>query len=581
MCRIAGILTKEKNNLSSLAETMRDCMQHGGPDDKGIYIDDDAGIALGNRRLSIIDLSPAGHMPMSDDDGNLQITFNGEIFNYRELKAELKNLGHHFITNTDTEVVIKAYRQWGNNAWSRLNGMYAFAIYDKKKNILILVRDHAGIKPLYYSHSGASFYFASEVKAFKTIHPAWKENPNWKIYFLAFGHLPEPVTTLNGVHALAKGSYMQVNVTDLTTYTSSFNRFEFSSLVKNEAEAIEKIRTTLDAAVKRHLISVDSSILTLLAKKYQGKDLYTLSINFDQSEFSEKRYQDIIIEQTKANHHSFLVTQKDFENQIPDIFKAMDQPSVDGINTYFISKYAKEYGLKAVLSGLGADELLGGYPSFKYGNRADLIQRVPAFALDFSKKFLNHRLRKIDYLGFKNGTGEYLFYRGNFIPGDIARILDSTEEEITRVLNKLPQPRFSQHMDSGNRISYLEQNYYMQNQLLKDSDYMSMWHSVELRVPFLDKEFMQLVHSIDPVLKFGNKQGKYLLIKAFEDMLPREIWDRKKQGFVFPFSKWFPQSNMFLHNQNAAHKNYYRLFETNQLSWGRIWTIFIADYYNN
>lgn len=480
--------------------------------------------------------------------------------------------------------------QWGNKVWSRLNGMYALSLYDKRRNVVILVRDHAGIKPLYYAHTGSSFYFASEIKAFKQIDPHWKEDPNWKIYFLAFGHLPEPVTTLNAVHPLRKGHYMEVNLADLTTSTQAFNEFRFTSNIVNEKEAIEKIKIELDAAVRRHLIAdapiglflsggVDSSILTLLAKKYKPENLYTLSINFDQSEFSEKQYQDIIIQKTGAHHQSFRVTREDFEEQIPDIFKAMDQPSADGINTYFISKYAKEYGLKAVLSGLGADELLGGYPSFKYSRRVGMIRRLPSFITEASSNFLNDRFKKVDYLTLGNDIGEYLFYRGIFIAQDVGRILGTTEENVTRVLNKVPHYDHTSKLSSGNRVSDIELNYYMQNQLLKDSDYMSMWHSLEIRVPFLDKYFMQLVYSIDSGLKFDHRQGKYLLIKAFEDILPREIWDRKKQGFTFPFSKWFPQSNMFRQHQNPAQKHYYRMFDNNQLSWGRIWTIFIADYY--
>lgn len=591
MCRISGIISKQQADLATLVASMRDCMQHGGPDDAGIFVDQANGVAFGHRRLSIIDLSEAGHQPMSDDDGNLQISFNGEIFNFQELKEELSLLGHRFRTQTDTEVILKAYLQWGNKAWSRLNGMYALSLYDKRRNIVILVRDHAGIKPLYYSHKGSSIYFSSEVKAFKTIDPHWPEDPNWKIFFLAFGHLPEPVTTLNAVHPLKKGHFMEINLHNLTFTLQPFNEFRFTSQVIDEQEAIQLIRQELDAAVKRHLIAdapiglflsggIDSSILTLIAKKYKPDNLYTLSINFDQSEFSEKYYQDIIIKKTGAHHQSFRVTQKDFEEKALDIFKAMDQPSADGINTYFISKYAHEYGLKAVLSGLGADELLGGYPSFRYSRRVGMIRRMPAFITGgISRNFLNDRFRKMDYLTLRNDVGEYLFYRGIFITRDIARILGTTEEDVSRIINKVPHHDYTVTLSSGNRASELELNYYMQNQLLKDSDYMSMWHGLEIRVPFLDKYFMQLVYSIEPGLKFNHRQGKHLLIKAFEDVLPREVWDRKKQGFTFPFSKWFPQSDLFRQYQDPSHQHYYNLFNTNHLSWGRIWTIFIADYY--
>jgi asparagine synthase (glutamine-hydrolysing) len=588
MCRIAGIITKEQFDLQRKVIAMRDTMMHGGPDDEGVYVDAGNGVALGHRRLSIIDLSSAGHQPMSAAGGDLQITFNGEIYNYPELKEELFSLGHHFSTQSDTEVILKAYQQWGNHAWSKLNGMFALAIYDKKNGKIVLARDHAGIKPLYYSHTGTSFYFSSEVKAFKSIDPKWKENPNWPVYFLAFGHLPEPVTTLSAVVPLPKGHYMELNLADLTMNLSHFNEFRFTSQIIDEKEAIHKIRTELEAAVKRHLISdapiglflsggIDSSILTLIAKKFKHEDIHTLSINFDSAAFSEQKYQDIIIHKTGAHHQSYRVTQQDFENEIPGIFKAMDQPSGDGVNTYFISKYARAYGLKAVLSGLGADELLGGYPSFKYRRTVSMIRKLPSFVTASTGNIFHNRLRKMDYLTMDNDTGEYLFYRGIFIVNDIARILDCTEDEVLRILNKLPLSKQDSKLANGNKASNFELNYYMQNQLLKDSDYMSMWHGLEIRVPFLDKYFMQLTHSIDAGVKFNHKQGKYLLIKAFEDVLPREIWDRKKQGFIFPLANWLMNSPLFTEILDKRFNDYSKLFGEGKLTWSRMWTLFVLE----
>ncbi|HEX8462143.1 MAG TPA: asparagine synthetase B, partial [Segetibacter sp.] len=215
MCRIAGIFNPESSGLSHDIIVMRDSMKHGGPDGEGVYIDNELPLALGHRRLSLLDLTEAGHQPMEDLDGRLQIIFNGEIYNYVEIKEELVSVGHHFKTSCDTEVILKAYAEWGRKCFSRFNGMFAIAIFDKRSAELILARDHAGIKPLYYSLSKGKLFFASEIRAFTALHPAWKENEKWKIHFLTFGYLPEPITTLENVIPLKKGTIAVISLPSL------------------------------------------------------------------------------------------------------------------------------------------------------------------------------------------------------------------------------------------------------------------------------------------------------------------------------------------------------------------------------
>lgn len=585
MCRIAGIINHQQIPDRETICSMRDSMQHGGPDDAGIYLNDELHLAFGHRRLSLLDLSPLGHQPMMDINGEIVLIFNGEIYNFQIIKEQLLQKGYKFTSTSDTEVIIYAYLEWGKECFAKFNGMFALALLDKRVNKLLLARDHAGIKPLYYYLDQHSLYFASEIRAFKKTNRSWNENPEWKKYFLLFGHLPEPITTLEKVHVLPKGHLLEIDVNTLQPILSSFTANYYNYSIDSEEEAVEKIRILLTAAVERHLVSdapiglflsggIDSSLLTILAKPFLGDNLHTLSIVFDDERFSEKKYQQIIINQTKARHQSFLVNEEEFKNSLSDIIDAMDQPSYDGINSYFISKYAKQYGLTAVLSGLGADELFGGYPSF---NRAASLQKIkwlPSFLLKAADIFPDDKKKKLSFLHLKNMFGDYLLHRGVFVPSQIAAILDCSENEMDQFVQQIPVPAFVKKIDPLERVSYYETNWYMQNQLLKDTDYMSMWHSVEVRVPFLDKELMQLVHSIHPSIRFNKEQPKHLLIKAFEKELPEAIWNRKKQGFTFPFEQWMRHVQL-LKEDAAANAMHHRLLE-GDIHWSRYWCYLLS-----
>lgn len=589
MCRIAGIYNPSVKNLQQQIIRMRDAMKHGGPDDEGVFVHQTLPLAFGHRRLSLIDLSAAGHQPMIDEE--LTIVFNGEIYNYQELRSTLKNYGHQFKTESDTEVILKAYRHWGVDAFEYFNGMFALAILDEKKQQIILVRDHAGIKPLYYYIDESCFYFASEIRAFHLAEKKFEENKNWQTAFLAFGHLPEPITTLQSVVPLTKGTALIIELPSLKAKTHIFFSWKFSGNLKSEGEAIQLLRETMEESVNRHLISdapiglflsggIDSSILTLIASHTQKENLHTLSIVFNEKDFSEDKYQQLIIEKTNAKHQSFLVTKDIFSAHLNDAMEAMDQPTLDGMNTYFISMYAKEYGLKAVLSGLGADELFGGYPSFFQQKKMNFAQKAPNSFLKKLQHFPDHRIRKLSYAGLQNSAAEYLSYRGIFTPLSIARLLGGTEKEIEYQLQNLSSHYPVNGLVNGNRISWLETNFYMQNQLLKDSDFMSMWHGLEIRVPFLDKEVMIMAGVIDAALKFNKTLPKYLLVKAFEKELPKEIWDRKKQGFTFPFEGWLKE-NEFIMPSTEDEKKLYTAFQNQRLSWGRYWCALLMSRFSH
>ena len=462
--------------------------------------------------------------------------------------------------------------------------MFALAIFDNQEKCITLARDYAGIKPLYYYLEGSSLYFASEIRAFKALNK-FEQNPDWPIYFLAFGHLPEPVTTLKNVKPLPKGTVLNYSINDQSIDIFTYNKFKFTNKITHRKEALTKVQKELSDAVKRHLISdapiglflsggIDSSLLTIMAEPFLKDNLQTLSIVFDENEFSEKAYQDLIIAKTKARHKTYTVTKEQFLEALPDMIEAMDQPSTDGINSYFICKYAKEAGLKAVLSGLGADELFGGYNSFANMAKYELLRKwIPANTFKIFQFFKKDKYQKASFLSIPGLIGQYLFNRGILCPKEIAHILCVPVSKVWTLLSDLNEKYESEFstLNAFNKACNLESDLYMQNQLLKDSDYMSMWHGIEIRVPFLDKELIELVYQIDSGIKAFQGQKKYLLIHALGDKLPRSIWDRPKMGFTFPFQNWL--EHLMSDENSYAFRKYIRGFYT----WNRFWAFYIQN----
>jgi asparagine synthase (glutamine-hydrolysing) len=563
---------------------MTGAMAHGGPDDEGTHTS--GNVTFGHRRLSIIDLSSAGHQPMIHPGGRTLLTYNGEIYNYKELRTELINLGHAFGTQTDTEVIINAYRQWGTASFSRLSGMFAFALFDKEKGVMYLVRDAGGIKPMYYSIDDERVVFASEVKAFRTVDKAWPEAPSWKMLFLTFGFLPHPHTSLAGVKSLAPGSFLTIDVATLKGKETAFVK---SSSLRSVSDVRETVRQAMIASVKRHLISdaplgvflsggIDSSLLTLLADREVGEQLRTVSVNFQDSTLDEGKYQQEVLKRTAHhNHKSFVVSEEMFWAAWDDIWRAMDQPSIDGVNTYFVSQAARQSGLKAVLSGLGADEIFGGYDSFRRISWIKYLRALPAKqsiarALGGQKD----ALKRIAFLEVPGAIGDYLFLRGIHTPAAVSRILGCNEKDVWHQLKSLSLT-VPDGLNDLDYASFLETNLYMRNQLLKDTDYMSMHYGLEVRVPFLDQELMETVRKIGLKGNFKPSHPKYLLTHAFEDILPQEIVHRKKQGFVFPFHQWL--ANGMRNGRVSVAQPDADNFLTGKTHWSKSWSPIVLDHF--
>ena len=593
MCRIAGIIDKAIPNerLYDLVKSMCQILKKGGPDDEGLYSSPEHHLVLGNRRLALLDLSEAGHQPMSYNNGRYYITYNGEMYNFPQLKSELLEEGFTFKSNSDTEVILAAFSAWGTKCFEKFNGMFAFALWDATNSEIYLVRDASGIKPLYYSASDQRLVFASEVRAFKPIPGLQEEDTRWPIYMMAYGHLPEPITTLKHVTPLKKGTYLKYNLNNGEWITSTFSSYNFNEKISDRKDAIEKIKVCLAKAVKRHLLSdapigvflsggLDSSITALLANDKSNKHLNTLSLYFAESQFSEKQYQDMVLQRLLCNHHQHLLSEQEFHNNFPAIINDMDLPSTDGINTWFISKYAKENELKAVLSGVGGDELYGGYPSFNRMKAVTTLENLPRGILLNSHHTGLRKFRRLCYLSLGGAKGKYLFLRGHFIPAEIADHLQINEKEVWNILQDEPVLNDINDLSIKNQASWIEMNLYMQNQLLRDSDVMSMAHGVEIRVPFLDKEFVTLSLQIEPSVKYAGNFRKQLLIDAFKDILPEPIWNRPKMGFTFPFKDWLAKDDFvktIIHSGSNSVKKQYKNFVSGDMHWSQLLTLILLQ----
>jgi len=591
MCRITGIINKNADKAISrhAVQTMCTALQHGGPDDEGIF-EAESGLVFGHRRLSIIDLSSNGHQPMADVNNRAWITFNGEIYNYLDLKAELVALGAVFKSDTDTEVIIQAYLHWGVVAFARLRGIFAFALYDIQNDLTYLVRDSVGVKPLYYHINNGALSFASEVRALKTAGIATEDNPSWRIRFLAFGHVPEPDTTLKNVFSLPKGNMLcWENARQTFTVNPYYNRSS-QAIITDINQARNTISNALKAAVKRQLIAdapigvflsggVDSSLLTLLAAEQKHDQLKTISIFFNEKAYDEHAFQEIVTSKISGQKFSHLIKEQEFDDCLPDIIAAMDMPTTDGINSWFISKYARQDGLKAVLSGLGADELFGGYPSFKRINIIQTLQKLPAFLFRGAGYVLNDRYKKISYLSSPHQLAIYLAMRAIFTSAEIAKLLDCDERQVNNELFGI-NINLEKGLRNEELAAWLESNIYMQNQLLRDTDVMSMSHGLEVRVPFLDEDFRAAVHSISPRLLFNKDQPKKILIDSFENILPEAVWKRPKMGFSFPLQQWM-RNHGHITDENLYHgrdaKKLIRDFKNNKTHWSKAFTLYLAQ----
>lgn len=590
MCGISGSIGYKQNFISD----MNEALNHRGPDDNGFF--SEKSIQLGQTRLSILDLTKKGHQPMHNEDKSIWITYNGEIYNFQEIRKRLISTGHKFLSNTDTEVVIHAYEQFGTDCIKYFNGMFAFAIWDKNKNHLFAARDRLGIKPFIYYHNKDKFIFSSELKAILATNHANKKFNKRAIYdFFSYGSVYAPHTLIEKVYQLLPGHYLVFKNNGL-----KIDRYwKPSKNLSKEKEKIQlkKIRKLLEKSVKSRLISdvplgaflsggIDSSAIVALMQKNSKKQVKTFSVVFNEKDYDESEFSDKIANKFNTDHKQILLKEKEVLEQMPKIFDSMDQPSVDGFNTYIISQAVKKAGLTVALSGLGGDELFAGYPLFKNLPRLNKLRKVfSIIPSKIRKSIFNNFLQKAEnrrnlktyaaLLHCRNLTDLQSLQRKVFLDFEIKKIVEGNLHTKTQIKNYYLQ-------NPINILSKLELSTYLQNTLLHDTDRMSMAHALEVRVPFLDHELVDYVLSIPGKRKVSKDYPKVLLLKAVKQLLPREVYKRKKQGFVFPWDKWLRNELKNYCDEKLSIETLKKIPFVNAKEVNRIWHSFLngSELYN-
>lgn len=569
------------------------CLRHRGPDAQGEWTSPDRKIWFGHTRLSIVDLSPTGAQPMHDPATGNVIIFNGEIYNHAKLREELRASGADvkWIGTSDTETLLVAYRVWGKAMLPRLKGMFAFVIYDAATQGLFVARGPSGIKPLYYTRSRGVLRFSSEARAlFDNTGPVYDSRS--VSAYLQWGSCPEDGFIFPRTRILPGGSSMTVNA-DTTVETEHYWPKKAYPLSRGE-DAPKRVRKLLETAVEEHLMAdvpvasflsggIDSSVVTALAARALGPGrLQTFSVGFSEGEFDETQIADIVAKKYQTDHHRIELGQEEIVRLVQDAVSRMDAPSQDAINTYIVSKKVAESGIKVALSGLGGDELFGGYPSFRDAPILRRLAGMPQWMRRISRGFGKIGERIADLPG------------GDIMAIAIWRRRLWTDAMLRKAglpvspLRTLPSPEFG---DDFAKISWAEMSVYMGQTLLRDSDQMSMAVSLELRVPFLDEDLIEYVLSLPALEKTRYRITKGLLVEACRDLLPEQVYDRKKMGFALPMDAWMrgPLKEFNIEGLDEVKRlgllapgavEWIRAeFEDGKIHWTRIWSLVILGHY--
>ena len=573
MCGIVAQFAYARRSAPGDLERVRrasERLRPRGPDGHGEWVSEDGRVALAHRRLAIIDLSERGAQPMHTPDGRFTVSFNGEIYNYRALRADLELKGYQFHSDCDTEVLLHLYAEQGEAMVHALSGMFAFVIWDAKRRTLFAARDAFGIKPLYIADDGASVLLASEVKALLRAGGVdTRVEPAGHVGFLLWGHVPDPYTFYRGVRALPAGSTLCVADGGTPVVRSYASVSDMLATAERGAERVAdrvadvSLREALLGSVARHLVAdvpvavflsagLDSTTLAALAGEC-GATLRTVTLGFAEQRGTaqdETRIAAEVATRYGAEHHTVWIDRAGFRAHVPNLLDRMDQPSIDGVNSYFVSLAAAESGVKVALSGLGGDELFGGYPSFRQLPRlVGALARVPGIptigrGFRYVSVPLLRRLSSPKYAGLleygSRWSGAYLLRRGMFMPWELPAILDAdfvaegwrelaTIARLDDTVTGIASPRL--------RVSALETSWYMRGQLLRDTDWASMSHSLEVRVPLVD---WALWRQVAPLLAASTSAlpSKQRMAATPRVALPEVVRNRPKTGFVAPTREW-------------------------------------------
>ena len=564
MCGIAGFVESSRttspfgpDHSRALVHRMCDVIRHRGPDDEGVWLDE--GVALGMRRLSIIDLS-TGHQPIHNEDQTVWIVFNGEIYNFRELRLELEGAGHRFYTSTDTEVIVHAYEQWGKDAIGRLRGMFGLAIWDTRSRALLVARDRIGIKPMYYAIANGRLYFGSELKSLLEAPDLPRDlDPAALDHYLSFLYTPRDGSIFKSVRKLPPGHLMTWSGgrLEIEQYWQMGARETFTG---SEAEAVQQLRSVLSDAVRSHMISdvplgaflsggVDSSLVVGLMSEVSSARVKTFSIGFDEPAFDELDHARRVADHFGTDHHEFVV-KPDGVGILDRLISHFDEPFADSsaIPTWYVSEMARRH-VTVVLSGDGGDELFGGYDRYLPHPRVAAFDRYSPRALRHVAALVAERLphgaRGKNFLRHvgRDEQGRYLdairFFGADEKPAllspELQRAIDGPEAEtrLARHFDRLGSLPWASQMMRFDAETYLPED------ILTKVDRMSMAHSIESRVPLLDNEVIAFAATLPAAMKIKHGRRKHVLKEVAATLLPRDVLDRKKQGFGVPLGTWF------------------------------------------
>lgn len=629
MCGISGVIGIEsKEGSEPILRRMLASLFHRGPDEEGALIV--PRVAVGTRRLSIIDLA-AGSQPVWNESATLAVVLNGEIYNFRALRHELESRGHKFRTVSDTEVIVHAYETWGDDCVEHLDGMFAFAAVEIDRSAedrpvrVFLARDRLGIKPLYYAVRDGCFYFASEVRALIAsgrIEPRISQEavPS----YLLFGSVAEPSTFVEGVFSWPPGSSLAlkpgapIRAVEPKAYWKVEGRSSKFAAPEGSSPA-ERVRILLEAAVATHLVAdvpvgvflsggIDSTTIAALASRSQ-QGIHTFTVAFPEAEFSEAAIARRTAQALGTRHSEISISEEEMIARLGEAVAAFDQPSADGVNTYFVSWAARQAGLKVALSGLGSDELFGGYTSFQATSKVAQLERfarlIPRSLRSFFAARVNHsKTSRGSHDAFRKALSAwldpgllphpYFFTRLLFTPQTVASRLgaESSEWGSMRWWRWLASAvKQSRGMDHFTAVSWLELRSYLLNMLLRDTDAMSMRHSLEVRVPFLDCALVECVLSLPESVKCRKSRGKSLLIDSVGDLLPEEVLEQPKRTFTFPWeiwlngrlgervaaslTRWSPQLEPHITSHFAVRV--WKNFLKGHTTWSRPWSLYVLN----
>ncbi len=603
MCGIAGILSFKDKVSEGDIKSMLKSLVHRGPDDEGVWISRDRKIALGHRRLAIIDLSPKAKQPMSNEDNSVWIVFNGEIYNFMDIRRELEDKGHKWKTDhSDTEVIIHAYEEWGVDCIHKLRGMFAFAIWDNNKKELLLVRDRLGIKPLYYTFPNGKFIFASEIKAILSLNFIERRLNSRAFYdYLSFLTSPAPDTLFEGIKKLPPATWMKVRADGSVRIQKYWDVLDHTNpmLNKSEGEISEILLDKLRESVKLRKISdvpvgvflsggIDSSTNAVLFSEGEKTQVKTFSIGYD-SDYktykNEFEYARLIAKKIKSNHYERKLTVDDLLNFLNKLIYYQDEPIGDPvcIPVYYVSKLARDNGVIVCQVGEGADELFIGYPYWLNVIKLYELDKLPIPRI--TKKFLQFILES---LGKSNkryfellkraNEGVPIFWGGAEAFTEIEKRKLLSQEFLREFANYTSfhsiESIYNHFLNSAwdksfiNWMTYIDLNLRLPELLLMRVDKMSMAVSLEARVPFLDHKFVEFSMSIPSHIKIKNGETKYILKKAVGKLLPREIVYRKKQGFGVPVYEWmFDKLGSFTELKINEFNKKYNIFNSDFLNY--------------